>query len=229
MVRSVLLVGLAFGLFASTARGGLILQVISGPDANSSSAGITAVGVGLIGFSRGPGIATESPSATFNSTSFTLNGTEIDAVLNGDYIEWSFTSTSSYNLDDFDLRYDRSPSGPSSLRVDFNANNSGFTTVLRDAAISDAGENAIGISMSSFDGITSGTFRLYAWGATNTTGTFDFENASAIGVNQLSNPVSFELNATLTAVPEPSSMLLLGLAGVTVGVGRRWRQKRMMV
>lgn len=222
MVRSMVVLSLVLAL-GNSASAGLILQIISGPTASASSLGNSHPGINLTGFTRGPGIQADSPSATFNSSGFTVAATEAIAIANGDYIEWGFTSPTAFDLDDFDIRYDRSPAGPSSLRIDFNPNNSGFITVFSDASVSDAGENVLGVSLSTFDNISNGVFRLYAWGASASTGTFDFENAAAIGTNLGGTPVSFELNGTITAVPEPSSMALLSVVG---GVAAVWKLRR---
>ncbi len=51
-----------------------------------------------------------------------------------------------------------------------------------------------------------------------------FQNTSGTAQVRLDD---ISLSGTITAVPEPSSFALLGVAIVTAGTGRRWRQKRM--
>ncbi len=216
MVRSIAALSLVLAL-GNSAVAGLILQIISGPTASESSLGNSHPGINIVGFTRGPGIVADSGS-TFNSSGFNVGGSEANAITTGDYIEWSFASPTAFDLDDFDIRYDRSLTGPSSLRIDFNPNNSGFITVFSDSSVSETGENVLGVSLSAFDNVSNGRFRLYAWGATAASGTFDFENAAAIGTNSSGSPVSFELNGTITAVPEPSSMALLSAVGGAAAV-----------
>ena len=222
MLKKFLLTAVVLLCEAGQCFGDIIFQIVSA-DPASTVVG-QATGVVGIGYSRGSGIDAVAGGGTFNSDNFTLNGTESQAVTNNDFLEWSFTSgVNSYDLKTFDLRYDRSPTGPTNLRIDFQSNGGAFATVFTDVAVNVNGEDNAGISLSVI-AVTSGKFRLYGWGATDVAGTFDFENAAAIGTNG-ANPVSFELNGTITAVPEPTSLVLLGIAGCT-GLVAAYRRRR---
>ena len=222
MLKKLLIVVVAVVCGASNSFGDIIFQIVSA-DPSSTVVG-QATGVLGTGYSRGAGLAAQGGGSTFNSDNFTLNGTETSAVANNDFVQWSFTSSNAYDLQNFDIRYDRSPQGPINIRIDFQSNGGVFSTVFVDTSVDADGENNIGISLNS-TGVTSGVFRLYGWGATSTAGTFDLENASAIGTNA-GNNVSFELHG-ITAVPEPSSIALFSLMGCTglIAVYRRRRAK----
>ena len=203
-------------------QAGVMFQILSGPTVSESSAQNEASGISVFTYSRGSGLTEAGTSSTFNSTEFALNGTEANAITNGDFITWGFTSAVPYNLTDFDIRYDRSDTGPTGIRIDFQANGGAFQTVLRDLVVDANGETIIGTSLTSFGNVTSGTFRLIGFGATDSAGTFDFENDNAISARTS----SFELNGSPTAaVPEPSSVAFLGTLFLSGIVGARFRKK----
>lgn len=220
MLRKILLMAVVVLLGAGQSLGAIIFQLIS--TENSSTVVSQASGVVGTGYSRGNGLTLAS-GGTFNSQGFNLNGNEAAAISSNDFVEWSFTSSSAIDLTSFDIRYDRSAEGPSELRIDFSSNGGAFTTVHNDANVSVLGENNLGIILNS-TGVTAGAFRLFAWGATDTNGTFDLENNASIGVDG-ANPVSFELNGTITSVPEPSSISLVSLMGCSALVAAYRRRK----
>lgn len=219
MLRTILLMAAIVLCGTGQSFGAIIFQLISAE--NSSTVVSQAPGVVGTGYSRGNGL-TSATGVTFNSRDFTLNGTQADAVTNDDFVQWSFTSSNAFNLTDFDIRYDRSGGGPTNLRIDFQANGGAFSTVFTDTDVSSAGENNVGIALSS-NSVTSGVFRLYGWGAADLLGTFDLENNAAIGTSSGGN-VSFELNG-ITAVPEPSSIALVSLMGCT-GLVAAYRRRK---
>jgi hypothetical protein len=197
-----------------------MFEIVSGPTVSASSAQNAAAGISVTTYTRGSGLSPAGASSTFNSSGFTVGGTEANAVTNGDFITWGFTSATPFDLTDFGIRYDRSANGPSGIRIDFQANGGAFQTVLSDAAVSDLGETIIGTSLASFGNVTSGTFRLIGFGASATAGTFDFENDAAIS----SPDSSFQLNGTPTAVPEPASAVIVGTLFLGSVVGARLRR-----
>lgn len=206
-------------------QAGVMFEILSGPTVSASSAQNVASGISVTTYTRGPGLGAAGASGTFNSSGFTAGGTEANAVTNGDFITWGFTSATPYDLTDFDIRYDRSTTGPTGIRIDFQANGGAFQTVWSDATVSATGETILATSLASFGNVTSGTFRLIGFGATNTAGTFDFENAASIS----SPSTSFQLNGSLAAaVPEPASALVFGTLFLVSLVGARLRRKSQL-
>lgn len=196
-------------------RADIMFEILSGPSVSASSSQNVASGISVTTDARGHGLSPAGTSSTFNSSGFTVSGIEANAVTNGDFITWGFASATPYDLTNFDIRYDRSATGPTGIRIDFQANGGVFQTVFSDVAVDEDGETMIGTSLASFGNVTSGIFRLIGFGATNSSGTFDFENTVAISTPSS----SFQLNGTPTvAVPEPASVAFLRalvLGGVT--------------
>lgn len=115
---------------------------------------------------------------SWNATSVT------EARSLGEYFEWSVTAISGVDVNNLSIKYDRSPTGPQSMEI--HASTDGFasagTVLYTDPTVSTSGENALGIPLGSLGSVTPGmtlTFRLYAFGATQSAGTFDLENFGA--------------------------------------------------
>lgn len=119
---------------------------------------------------------TESVGSTYNSRDWTTN-TSLDV---NDYLEWTVTPNSGYQIDftNMNIRYDRSNTGPNMVDIQVDTG-SGFSSIFTAASVSTSGENNT-IDLSSLTGILGTvTFRLYAFYAGGTTGTFDIETHSA--------------------------------------------------
>ncbi len=104
------------------------------------------------------------------------------------YLEWGVTPASGYeiNLTDFDIRYDRSGTGPAKLKIYVSTDNFATVNVLvhTDDAVSDVGEDNPNIDLSSVPTVAPGQtalFRLYGYNASSSAGTFDIENVATWG------------------------------------------------
>lgn len=145
---------------------------------NSACSGIiyNDANLSATGICRGIGI-TENAGLTYNSNSWTTAA----AIDSDDYLEWTITPNAGYqiNLTSMDIRYDRSPTGPTMAEIQVD-DGSGFVTVFSDGAVSeDPGEENDGIDLTAFTGLTGTiTFRLFAYNAIGAAGTFDIEEHS---------------------------------------------------
>ncbi|ULC59892.1 T9SS sorting signal type C domain-containing protein [Flaviramulus sp. BrNp1-15] len=155
---------------------------------NTGCSGTIASDANIIttGICRGPGIGLNA-GGTYNSNNWTTS-TTLDS---NDYLEWTLTPNSGYQIDlsTMDITYDRSPTGPQmvDIRVDTG---SGFTSIFTDASVSDPAEDNNGIDLSSITGITGTiTFRLYAFSAGAAGGTFDIEENTATNKGIIINGV----------------------------------------
>lgn len=203
------------GLPAGSAYAGVMYEIVSGGTSSTSSIQNQSATVTLAtGFSKGSGLDF-STGSTFNVDGFDItNASFADAIADSEFISWSFTFASPQDLETFSVRLDRSPTGPNQVQIELDTG-SGYSTVFTDTSLSDSGETTLGISLSTFDAVTSGTFRLSAFGATSNSGSLDFENATAIATPA----ASFQLNA----VPEPGTAAVLGGLGLLTLVRRRRR------
>jgi hypothetical protein len=148
------------------------------------------------GICRGSGIV-ETAGLTYNSRNWTNNGT-LDT---DDYLEWSLTPNSGYQIDliSMQLRYDRSPAdGPSMADIQVDTG-SGFSSIYNDTSVSPSGENAA-INLSTLIGIEGTiTFRLYAFNSGGGGGTFDIEELiAATNKGIIINGAVSVLNSCLT-------------------------------
>ncbi len=188
----------------------------------TSTAGATApatttgAGVTPAALARGSGIAAAS-GGTFNSNGFDIdNATAAAAIADNDFLTFGFDSTTAYDLTDLDIRYDRSNTGPNQIVIQIDTGG-GFTTFYTDTDVNANGETVLDIDLSAFTNVTSADFRIVGFGATSTGGTFDPENDLAIN-----NGESIVVNGDVaTVIPEPASIALLGLGGVTLLARRR--------
>lgn len=166
----------------------------------------------------GAGITPSGNENRFGGTSWSI--ALADSIANGDYIQFIVAPTSGFKFTatSLDFVWDRSPTGPSSveLRSSVDGFGSGLGQVTGMASGGTTTVRTINISGLS-DITTATTFRLYGFGGTNSsfgTGGFDTENGST------SPNVVF--NGTVSAVPEPSALLLVGSI-IGAGLLRRRR------
>jgi hypothetical protein len=150
-----------------------------------NNANITSTGV-----CRGSGII-RNGGGTYNSRNWTQTG----VIDTSDYLEWTISVNSGYQIDlsTMDIRYDRSNTGPDMAEIQVD-DGSGFITIFSDSAVNTNGENNNGIDLTAFTNITGNIiFRLYAYNASHTNGTFDIEEHTATNKGVI-------INGSITAV-----------------------------
>ncbi|MFM8640088.1 MAG: hypothetical protein ACKOEL_05570 [Planctomycetota bacterium] len=194
---------------------------------------VSAAGVSVVGLTRGPGLGTGGTAYNnaWGAAGWAMAGgpgaqTRANATTNGKFITFSLTVAAGFtmSLETIDpIRYQRDGNGPRSGALEYQVNGGAFTTAA--AGISYAAGQGQSVSAISLTGIaalqnlgegTTVTFRLVNWGGTNQNdgGRWAFNNGIADG-NDLA------VNGTVTAVPAPGAIALLGAAGLIGSVRRR--------
>jgi hypothetical protein len=144
---------------------------ITGPTLTDNTSSVS-----LVGLTRGAGINQSTTNSNFTSNFWTIGGDQATAEINNDYIEWSITANTTFdiNLDEIDLRLQSSVNGPSNWQLFYSLDD--FATAGIDASGIQTFTTFLPADFNLTNlGITSGasgtiTFRLYAWGAAATNG-----------------------------------------------------------
>jgi len=156
-------------------------------DRANASGTTTAEGQGITvtGLSRGAGITHTSSGGDYNSTNWTTANSSLStAKTNNDYLQFSIlvNSGSLLDLNEMKIRMDRSGTGPNNVEIEYSTNafSSAGTSIFSMTGLSKSGSiRTIGLSsISNINASSTITFRIYAWGATSSGGTFDIEGFS---------------------------------------------------
>jgi hypothetical protein len=156
-----------------------------------------------------------------------VGGTLDDAIRENEFYQLSITpkTGASLSLASFDLNYRRSGNGPTGGQLQYSLD--GFSTAgtaISDLAFSGSDTNGVKQPTINLSGVSSlqnindstVTFRLYLFGATTASGT------GAIG--RLAGD-DLALDGTVVSsvvdVPEPTSVALVGVAGLLLAARRR--------
>lgn len=190
-----------------SAKGATIIAYDGSNSPTTAAASEVWPGVTPLDLSRGAGLNAGS-GGTFNSTGWNDEAT--------DYLEWGWSASQPIDLTDLDMRYDRSASGPSMLDLQLSVNGGVFTSIFSDAAVDDAGEEALDIDLTAYTGVTSAVFRLFGTGASSGTGTFDLEPLSGIAP-----PAAIQVAGSAAPVPEPRASALAIIAALGLLLARR--------
>jgi hypothetical protein len=151
----------------------------------ANATGTTAAegqGITVTGLSRGAGV-TYTGGGDYNSLSWAASSLST-AKTNNDYLQFSIlvNSGSLLDLDEMKIRMDRSGTGPTNVEIEYSTNafSSAGTSIFSMTGLSKNGSiQTIGLtSISNINASSTITFRIYAWGAGGSGGTFDIEGFS---------------------------------------------------
>lgn len=204
-------------VFAGTASADIIADWAAAPNGASIAATNVIANVSGISLTRGAGLA-QATGGTFNSNGWDGPVDLAGAIAANHYLEFGVTVAPGFslNLSDVEIRYDRSSTGPSlaSILLSTDGTFGAGNTIFSDASVNEAGEDNFFAAVN--NGLTGNVvFRLYAWGATGSTGTFDIETID------FANGGTYGIRLNGTVVPAPASAALMGLGGLLAARRRR--------
>ena len=173
---------------------GIYSNPISDPNPSASNpftAGdIFDPNITVSGISRGPTVNANAGSNRFNATAWNLSNLD-----QGDYFSWTLTPQAGYEIDFTSLsgNWQRSGTGPQSYVLKTSTDN--FASAISTGAVTgNSSAVSYSLDLSSLQHETSPIeFRLYAFGGTNSAGTFSINDFEFDGTVQQSSvlPPSF--------------------------------------
>lgn len=138
-------------------------------------------GITVTGLTRGIGILMNNSGGDFNSSDWTTSSPSLsNAKANNDYLEFSIQvdAGSLLDLNEMKIKMDRSSSGPNNVEIEYSTD--AFSTTgssVYNGTVSASGSihtvTLTGIATLSATNVI--TFRIFAWGASSSSGTFDIE------------------------------------------------------
>ena len=165
---------------------------------------LTATGIG-----RGAGIAASSASNRFSANGFDTAATL--TLTNNDYYTFTLTPNAGYVLNLSGLSYTAQASAGTPI-LSIRSNTDAFATeIASQNLVSGANPlNTVSLAANQFQNLTSAfELRIYGYKANTATTT--------ISIND------FEFDGSVVAAPEPTSLLLLGVAATPLAVSRSRR------
>ncbi len=174
---------------------------------------------------QGPGVAAEPLAGVGVPASISAEQLSADqwgaASFNpNEYVEFSFTSTTPYDLGLLGINYDRNSMGPRFIRGTISIDGGASFSDIFSNTVS-TGDKSIIVSLNSFDAVKTAIFRVHAWGATNTVS--GALRIKATGSTDGPFDGRHGLVLTGTAVPEPASLALAGIGMLFLSGRRRAR------
>lgn len=242
MLKNILLAGVLLFSLAQNGRS----AIISAWDFSTQTGGVNNFGVSPLSpttadvnitataLTRGAGISTTGTGAVnaWGGTGFITTSPNLaNAIAADEFITFSVSANAGFELslssiDAYNIR--RSGSGPTTGQWQYSLGGGSFndigSAITWGTTTTSAGNNQAAISLSGISelqGVDSGIsvlFRVVTWGATNSGGTWYLNDPADTAATD------FGVSGTITAVPEPTSMVLVGLMGVA-GVAVRARRR----
>ncbi len=177
----------AFFLVCQQGLGQLSAWDFAGNTGSEATVAATTLNANLNASSitRGAGINASTLGDTYASTNFTVGGTLADAITNADYLQFTLNPKLGYqaSLSTLDANFRRSGTGPNNFQWQYSLDGFATAGVNIDAPFTynlstingDAQAQINTSAITALQNVVNAstiTFRLYAWGATNTSGTF---------------------------------------------------------
>ena len=201
------LLALAILVVADTSFGAVIFTNDI-TDANPSASNPFTTGqtfdtnITVSGIGRGAGANANAGSNRYNANSWNTAAIDLTA-----YFTFTLTPNTGYEIDFTNFVYTSQASNASISSFAFRSSLDSFGSDIGTPTVTGA---TIDLSASPFQDISAPIeFRFYAWGADTSTRTFSIND--------------FTFNGNVTAIPEPSRALLLGLGSIGL-IFRRRRQ-----
>ena len=176
---------LFFILYASLTSNAQSLIALVDRANTSGTTSAEGQGITVSGLSRGAGINHTSSGGDYNSTGWDNSSPSLsNAKANNDYLQFSIqvNSGSLLDLNEMKIRMDRSGTGPNNVQIEYSTNafSSAGTSIFSMSGLSKSGSTRT-IDLSSTPTLNASstiTFRIFAWGASSSSGTFDIEGFS---------------------------------------------------